>query len=191
VKPVATREINVLPGKKGSLQVANKGKGVLFARVIVTGLPAKGDTTSAANNLKISVVYKSMKGAVISPLRQEQGTSFLAEVTVTNPGLNGKYKQLALSQVFPSGWEIINSRNSDLALSKSSNETFDYQDVRDDRVFTFFDLDPGRSKTITVMLMATWPGRFYLPSTGCSAMYDNTINARVPGRWVEVVPVVK
>jgi uncharacterized protein YfaS (alpha-2-macroglobulin family) len=41
------------------------------------------------------------------------------------------------------------------------------------------------------MLMATYLGRFYLPSTGCEAMYDNTISARVPGRWVEVVPALK
>ncbi len=187
-KPVITRNVEVFPGKKGSLQVTNKGKGVLFARLITTGIPARGDTTAAASNLKISVVYKSVQGSVISPVLLAQGTSFMAEVTVSNPGMLGKYSQLALSQVFPSGWEIINARNSDLALSKSDASAYSYQDVRDDRVYTFFDLDPSRSKTITIMLMATWPGRFYLPPTVCSAMYDNTINARVPGRWVEVVP---
>ncbi|MCX6278710.1 MAG: MG2 domain-containing protein [Bacteroidetes bacterium] len=190
-KPVITRQVDVNPGKKGTIQVANKGKGILFARLILTGIPARGDSAASSNNLKISVVYKTMQGAVISPILMEQGTSFLAEVTVTNPGMFGKYKQLALSQVFPSGWEIINARSSDLALSKSDVSAFDYQDVRDDRVITFFDLDASQSKTITVALMAAWQGKFYLPPTGCSAMYDNTISARVPGRWVEVVPARK
>ena len=41
------------------------------------------------------------------------------------------------------------------------------------------------------MLMATYLGRFYRPATVCEAMYDNTITARVPGGWVEVIPTLK
>ena len=185
-KPMVTRKIDVKPGKKGVIQVANKGKNILFARLILTGIPATGDTTSAENNLRISVVYKSMKGEMIKFQSLEQGTSFLAEVIVSNPGIRGKYRQLALSQVFPSGWEIINARNSDLAQATTTASAFDYQDVRDDRVNTFFDLNPAQIKTFRVMLMATYPGRFYLPAMRCEAMYDNIISARVPGRWVEV-----
>jgi uncharacterized protein YfaS (alpha-2-macroglobulin family) len=186
-KSVITRSIDVTPGKKQQVLVTNTGKGMLFARIVTSGIPATGDTTAYANNLRISVIYKSMDGKIVSPIRLEQGTQFLAEVTLSNPGLQGKYFQLALSQVFPSGWEIINSRLSDLALSKSGEADVDHHDVRDDRVYTFFDLDPNRSRTITVMLMATWPGRYYQPPVSCSAMYDNTVTARVPGRWVEVV----
>ena len=103
-------------------------------------------------------------------------------------GLRGHYRQLALSQVFPSGWEIVNARNSDLAEATTAASAFDYQDVRDDRVNTFFDLGPSQAKTFRVMLMATYPGRFYQPATLCEAMYDHSISARVPGRWVEVTP---
>jgi uncharacterized protein YfaS (alpha-2-macroglobulin family) len=184
---VVKKKMDVIHGKKNPVQIVNKGKGMLFVRVVTRGIPATGEATDYSANLKISVLYKAMDGKIISPLRLEQGTQFLAEVTISNPGLQGKYSQLALSQVFPSGWEIINSRLSDVASSKSVSEEFDYQDVRDDRIFTFFSLDPNRSKKVTVMLMATWPGRFYQPSTGCSAMYDETITARVSGRWVEVV----
>jgi uncharacterized protein YfaS (alpha-2-macroglobulin family) len=72
-----------------------------------------------------------------------------------------------------------------------TSSVFTNQDVRDDRVNTFFDLEPGLSKTFRVMVMATYLGRFYLPSTICEAMYDNSISARVPGSWVEVVPAAK
>jgi len=58
-------------------------------------------------------------------------------------------------------------------------------------VNTFFDLVAGQTKTFRVMLMATYPGRFYLPATRCEAMYDNSISARVPGRWVEVTRAAK
>jgi uncharacterized protein YfaS (alpha-2-macroglobulin family) len=190
-KPVLTREIEVIPGKKGVVQVINKGKSMLYARLILTGIPVRGDTTVAANNLKISVVYKFMKGEPVRPDILRQGTSFIAEVTVTNPGLRGNYQQLALSQVFPSGWEILNSRSSETAQSNSAGSSFTYQDVRDDRVYTFFDLNAAQTKTFRVMLLAAYQGRFYLPTTSCEAMYDNTISARIPGRWVEVVPASK
>ncbi len=190
-KPVFSRKIDVIPGKKGIMQVTNQGKNILFARLILTGIPAQGDTTSSASNLRISMVFKTMTGQTLKPQVLPQGTSFVAEVSITNPGLQGIYRQLALSQVFPSGWEIINARNSDLAQSNTTASVFNYQDVRDDRVNTFFDLDPGQTSTFKVMVMATYLGRFYLPSTGCEAMYDNNISARVPGRWVTVVPASK
>ncbi len=185
------RKVEIKPGKKGILQVANKGKNILFGRLILTGIPATGDTTSASNSLKITVAYKSMKGDPIKPQSLEQGTSFMAEVMLTNPGQRGKYQQMALSQVFPSGWEVINARSSDLAQTTTAASVFDYQDVRDDRVCTFFELGPGQFKTFRVLLMAAYPGRFYLPAVRCEAMYDHTISARSPGRWVEVTPVTK
>jgi uncharacterized protein YfaS (alpha-2-macroglobulin family) len=188
---MVTRKIEVSPGKKGIMQVANQGKSIIFARLILTGIPAHGDSTYAASSLKISMAFKSPTGETINPRLLAQGTNFVAEVTITNPGLRGLYQQLALSQVFPSGWEVINARSSDLAQSNTTASEFTYQDVRDDRVNTFFDLEPGKSKTFRVMLMATYLGRFYLPATSCEAMYDNTISARVPGGWVEVVPATK
>ncbi len=190
-KPLVTAAIDVKPGKKGSVQVTAAGKGILYARLIITGIPAYGDTSRASNNLKIAVQYKSLKGQVINPRKLEQGTNFVAEVTVTNPGLRGEYRQLALNEVFPSGWEVINARSSDLAQAVTERSAFDNQDVRDDRVYTWFSLKPNQSKTFRVMLMATYQGRFYQPATACEAMYDNTIGARVPGGWVEVVPPVK
>jgi len=117
-----------------------------------------------------------------------QGMNFIAEVTVTNPGLRGTYHSMALTEIFPSGWEIINARMSEVAQTSTQVSPYTYQDVRDDRVNTYFDLDPNRSKTFRIMLNSTYLGRFYLPSVYCSAMYDNTINARIPGKWVVINP---
>jgi len=40
------------------------------------------------------------------PTKLEQGTDFIAEVTVINPGSLVKYDNMALTQIFPSGWEF-------------------------------------------------------------------------------------
>jgi len=190
-KPLYSREIPVIPGKKGVIQVTAKGKNIQFARLILSGIPAYGDTTRSASNLKITLTFKSMTGEVMNPAKLAQGTNFIAEVTVFNPGTRGAYQNLALNQVFPSGWEVINARSSDLAQSKAGSGEFSYQDVRDDRVNTFFNLESRQTKTFRVMLMATYQGRFYLPPTSCEAMYDHSISARVPGGWVEVIPASK
>jgi len=172
----------------GNTRVTNEGKNILYARVVLQGIPAQGDLTSAQNDLKMSVAYFTTDGKKVDPATLPQGINFITEVTVTNPGIRGTYRQMALTQIFPSGWEIINSRMSEVAQSGTQSSPYTYMDVRDDRVNTYFDLDPNRSKTFRIMLNSTYLGRFYLPAVYCSAMYDNTINARIPGKWVEINP---
>jgi uncharacterized protein YfaS (alpha-2-macroglobulin family) len=172
----------------GNIHFINEGKNVLYARLIMEGIPGQGDQTSAQNNLKMSVAYYSTTGKKVDPATLPQGINFIAEVTITNPGMRGSYHQMALTQIFPSGWEIINSRMSEVAQTNSQASPYTYQDVRDDRVNTYFDLDPNRSKIFRIMLNSTYLGKFYLPAVYCSAMYDNTINARIPGMWVQINP---
>lgn len=171
----------------GSVEVKNNGKGNLFAQVILNGIPLPGLESGASNDLKIAVRWMDLKEKPIDPKRLQQGTTFMVEVTVTNPGLRGNYEELALSQIFPSGWEIINARMSALAEAGETASQYDYQYIGDDRVNTFFSLNAGKSKRFRIMLNTTYLGRFYLPATSCEAMYDHTIYARSAGEWVEVV----
>jgi alpha-2-macroglobulin len=92
-----------------------------------------------------------------------------------------------LSQIFPSGWEIMNDRMS--ALPVTGTSAMDYQDIRDDRVFTYFDLWGGGDvqRMYKVQLNAAYAGRYYLPTVACEGMYDSRVRASVPGKWVEVI----
>ncbi|MGB1217914.1 MAG: hypothetical protein ACPG5P_08550, partial [Saprospiraceae bacterium] len=154
--------------------------------LITNGKPVRGDMTAAANDLKMEIVYKSSDGIEIDPTRIKQGTDFLAEVKITNPSTSGKrYDEMALSQVFPSGWEITNTRMDD--VSDTGGTLPEYQDFRDDRVYTYFDINSGTTHKYVIQLNAAYQGKFYLPTLSCEAMYDNTINAREPGAWVEVI----
>jgi len=155
----------------------------LFAKVIIEGVPLVGDKSAAAKDLKMEVHYKDMKGKEIQPDKLQQGMDFTAEVTITNPGTKGFLKEMALSQIFPSGWEIHNSRMDENGSTSASR----YQDIRDDRVYSYYEMPGNSSKKFVLQLNATYLGKFYLPTVYSEAMYDNTINARVPGRWVEVV----
>ncbi len=169
--------------QKASIVMKNKGQTTLFVKLIVEGTPLIGDQTATAKDLKMEIRYKDMKGKEIQPDKLVQGTDFVAEVTITNPGTKGYLREMALNQIFPSGWEIHNTRMDETATTNPAR----YQDIRDDRVYSYYDLNSNVSKTFTIQLNATYLGRFYLPTVYSEAMYDNLISARVPGRWVEVV----
>ncbi len=180
-------QIQVPAESAGKFSVKNTGQAMLFARLILRGQPVAGEETAAANNLNVSVLYKTLDGRSLDPTRIPQGTDFVAEVKVTHPGTRAMpYRELALSQIFPSGWEILNTRMDD-SQGFLASATPKYQDFRDDRVHTFFDLFQNQTQTYLIRLNAAYQGRFYLPATACEAMYDHTINARSSGRWVEVV----
>jgi len=173
--------------KSGDLKVVSASKGVLFARLISEGVPARGMEEDDAKNLSLTIGYTDAQGNPIEVDQLEQGTEFVAVVSIFNPGIRGIYKNLALNQIFPSGWEINNLR---LTGDESANITGDiptYQDVRDDRVYTYFDLGANQRKTFKVLLTASYAGGFYLPAVSCEAMYDNNVYARKKGKVVAVV----
>lgn len=173
--------------KAGAIKVMSGSKGAVFARLITEGVPARGQEEDDEKNLVLQVTYTNTEGDPIDPSRLEQGTEFMASVTVTNPGLRGTYKNLALNQIFPSGWEITNLRLNDDQNARKMGDVPAYQDVRDDRVYTYFDLNPNQRKTFKVLLTASFAGSFYLPAVSCEAMYDNNVFASKKGKVVEVV----
>jgi alpha-2-macroglobulin len=184
--PVSQIQIPVADMKKQNISVLNEGGGLLFSRVVMEGTPARGNEEDGQNNLSLNVRYTDSKGRAIDVTRLEQGTQFIAEVSVAHAGTRSSIENIALSQVFPSGWEINNLRlNDDNQFLKS--DTYDYQDIRDDRVYTYFSLPYNGSKRFKVMLTASYAGTYYLPAVNCEAMYDKSIYARKKGYLVEVV----
>ncbi|MCC6835776.1 MAG: hypothetical protein IT213_12365, partial [Cytophagales bacterium] len=173
--------------KPANLKVVSASKGVLFARVIQEGVPARGTEEDSEKNLTLNVAYSKTDGTPLDPVVLEQGTEFVATVTVFNPGMRGLYKNLALNQIFPSGWEINNLRLTGDDAAKITGDVPTYQDIRDDRVYTYFDISARQYKTFKVMLTASYAGSYYLPAVSCEAMYDNSIYARKKGKVVEVV----
>ncbi|TRX64003.1 alpha-2-macroglobulin [Carboxylicivirga sp. M1479] len=169
----------------GELRIDNLSDGLLYARVIMEGVPAESDQTVVASNLNVNVEYKTMNGSVIDVANMEQGTDFMAIVTVKNPGNFGQVNNLALTQIFPSGWEIRNTRMENIESAHELNQP-DYRDYRDDRVYSYFDLDRGKHKKFVVLLNASYTGRYYLPAISCEAMYNSSVSARILGQWVHV-----
>jgi alpha-2-macroglobulin len=181
---VAQRPLAVgADGTTGSISLINKSGGMVYARVIMKGTPAMGQEKASSEGVSVLVKYLAKSGAALDPADLAQGTDFTAQVTIETQSGRGPFRQMALAQIFPSGWEIRNARFEGV---KTEQSQFTYQDVRDDRVYTYFDLGRDESKTFRVEINAAYLGRYYLPMVCAEAMYDASISGVVPGKWVEV-----
>jgi uncharacterized protein YfaS (alpha-2-macroglobulin family) len=173
---------------KATIQLNNQGNNVLYVRIINEGQPVSGDglkVNNSANILAMSVNFITTTGSPLDISNITQGTDFVAKITIKNTGQRGTYTQMALSEIFPGGWEILNTRlyNSEGSFKSSPAE---YMDIRDDRVYYYFDIREKETLTYYVQLNAAYPGTFYWPGVYCEAMYDNSISSGVNGRWVKV-----
>jgi len=104
------------------------------------------------------------------------------EIQVTNLSRQ-TLNNLALTHIVPAGCQIANPR---LFSDEPGGGYFDYQDVRDDRILTYFSLKAGAKKTFTAMLNASYGGRFYQPGISVEAMYDAAFHANTTGQWMEI-----
>lgn len=179
-----SRDLPVPVGSKDiPVKITNNGSGNLYAVASVTGIPAASEEKAVSNKLKMTVTYFDDKGAEIKVDTLSRGRNLVARVVVTNLDKRA-VNNLALNHKLPSGLEIQNDRLYSASVKYPAG--VDYQDIRDDRVYSFFDLGAGKSVTIDVKLVATYPGHFYLPAVSCAAMYDETVSALVPGHWIDV-----
>ena len=183
-KAVFEKEIATTP-KSGMIAVKNQGKGALSVDLI-TRTQLLNDTLPAiSDNLRMDIRYANLNGTPISVNDIIQGTDFMAITSISNISGTSDYTNLALTHIIPSGWEIYNERmvapETESGAADGSGKSvskYNYLDIRDDRVLTYFNLRRGETKVFTVRLQATYAGNFILPTVQCEAMYDVNVQAR-------------
>ena len=183
-KAVFEKEIATTP-KSGMIAVKNQGKGALSVDLI-TRTQLLNDTLPAiSDNLRMDIRYANLNGTPISVNDIIQGTDFMAITSISNISGTSDYTNLALTHIIPSGWEIYNERmvapETESGAADGSGKSvskYNYLDIRDDRVLTYFNLRRGETKVFTVRLQATYAGNFILPAVQCEAMYDVNVQAR-------------
>lgn len=182
-KTLASRTISVTNGVN-SIELKNNKSNTIYARVLNKGILPVGQEKTAQRNLTATVSYKTKNGKLLATSKVSQGTDFIAEVTISN-NKNERVKDVALSVIFPSGWEIVNTRFTDFGAF--DNNSVDHEDIRDDRSNFYFDLKPRETKTVRVLLNASYLGSYYLSGVQCEAMYDDDYFVRTKGQWIEVI----
>ncbi|MDA6072179.1 MG2 domain-containing protein [Flavobacterium sp. AC] len=182
-KTIADRSLVVQTGSN-SITLKNNKNNTIYVRVLNTGILPIGQENVVQSDVAAAIVFKNRKGSVINVSKINQGTEFIAEVTVKNQR-NESIENVALTQILPSGFEIVNTRFTD--YGDATNNIADYIDIRDDRTNFYFGMKSRETKVFRILLNASYLGNYYLPGLQCEAMYDNTFLARTKGFWVEVV----
>lgn len=184
-KAVFEKEISTSP-KSGTVAVKNQGKGALSVDLITRTQLLNDTLLAISDNLRMDIRYASMDGKPMSVNDIRQGTDFTAIASISNTSGTTDYTNLALTHIIPSGWEVYNERMTvpeaepQETTDSSGNVSgqYTYQDIRDDRVLTYFNLRRGETKIFTIRLQATYAGNFILPAVQCEAMYDVNVQAR-------------
>ena len=182
-KSIADRKLVVKNGSN-SITIKNNKDNTIYVRVLNSGILPVGEEKVMQNNLSGNITFKTRNGNTISLNKVTQGTEIVAQVTIRNQS-NDNLENVALSQIIPSGFEIMNSRYTD--FGEFAQNKADYIDIRDDRTQFYFGLRANESRTFTVLLNATYLGDYYFPGIQCEAMYDNNYIVRTKGEWVKIV----
>ena len=187
-KPIFTLAIDPKIDGTISPSINNLTDGPLFVKAIMRGQDPPQDilnTEPVNKHITLSVQYEDLNGKIIDPQKIERGTDFIAHVVVRNQNSRGaNIENLALTQIVPSGWEIQSGGLSNVS-DVIKEDSYDFRDVRDDRIDTFFKL--GKRKDFKILLTASYDGTYFLPPVKVEAMYDQEIQARTKASKVEVV----
>ncbi len=165
-----------------------------FATMEWEGLPARPEVDAVSRNVALQTRYYDEDGRSLNPRRITQGEQFWLRLTVSRSSdLRQTMEEMALTQVLPSGWEIVNTRLIGTGrpnwMSRYNLGNEEYVDFRDDRANWFFDLPRyAGSYDFVVKLQAVTVGSFALPPTTVEAMYRREeYRAVVPGFDVVVL----
>ncbi len=182
-KALALRDLELKDGSN-TLLIKNNKNNTIYVRVHRSGIPPLGTEVAESRGLSVTTRYLNLEGKPMDIISLDQGTDFAIEITVNN--LKNEYvNEIALTQMLPSGWEIVNTRYTEIGTSNIGKA--EHIDIRDDRINYYFDLSSKKKATFRMLINASYEGKFYLPPTLAEAMYDNDFYARTKGQWVDVV----
>lgn len=179
---VAQRDLSFRMGEN-SVSITNHRENTVYVTLSQKGKLPLGEELVESSKLRVSTRFTDETGKPLDVSALRQGTGILALVSVSNT-TGSEISNIALTQIFPSGWEIVNTSFTELEGGAVGEARF--IDIRDDRVHFFFDLKKRESRTFAVKLNASFLGTYYLPGAQAEAMYDHSYFARNKGGWVRI-----
>ncbi|MGN0729146.1 alpha-2-macroglobulin family protein [Treponema sp.] len=172
------RELDFYEGNTQLLSITNKGSKDIFAVLTVSGNSKAGNETARNDGIRLKIKYTDESGKKINPASTKTGDSILMNISVDSD-MEKEIKNMALAVPIPTCWEISNDRIS--LGTEMGKDDFTYQDIRDNLVCTYFDLEPGQTKKFSILATVVFEGEYFIPAVSAEAMYDNSIGAIVPG----------
>lgn len=167
--------------ENGTIVLQNQGKHNLYFSVDTKGIPYKEKQKEWNKSLALEIQYLTIDNQPIQPQSLKQGTEFKMRVYVKNESAEDIH-EIALSNQFPAGWELRNERMT----GYFQTGTMDYQDIRDNAVYTYFDLRGKAQNYYDFYFVAAYAGTYYLPGQYVEAMYDSKKSSYRNGESIRV-----
>jgi len=179
-------EASDLFGKE--IEIKSNSDAPLFVYLYESGIPMEDIVKTEKKGLSLTRSFFDEDGNTISVDSQDQGKSFWIVYHVESD-TRENIEEIALSSMFPAGWEIINPRMSEEDLPtwirQLNPSTAEYMDIRDDRVNWFFDLY-GNSRKFVIEVNPTFKGDYVMPPVNLEAMYSPDYYSRIKSGKVVV-----
>jgi len=175
--PAAERVLGIVPGASSPFSVANRSASPVYVTITVRGTPEEGSEPAISDGLALEIAHLGADGQPIDPAALRLGQDMEVRVTVRNTS-DHAVEEVALIVPFPASLEIINTRLAGIVATQAG---YRFQDIRDDRVMTYFDLSRAQSRTFSFRVTKAYDGAFFRPAIHAYAMYDESIRALIPG----------
>lgn len=168
------------------MTVQNTSDGPAYVRMtVVSQAEPSASIPARATGIALNVRYIGADGSAISPTSIRQGTEFTAVIRVSNPNISEGIHNMALTEMIPSGWEIINERMTGEDIPSAGK--YDYLDIRDDRNVFYFSIAAGSYKEIPREIAQPHTrANSYCLQWACEAMYDSRVFACTASGVAEV-----
>ena len=163
--------------------------GTVFVELHTEGVPAQDRITDGNSGLSLQRLYYDLDGLPMGLDQIRQAQAFWVVFRVKNEDTR-RLENLALTSLFPAGFEIVNERLSEDDgpdwVRNLRRKASDYTDIRDDRVNWFFGLYAGEVADFAVKVHPSYAGSFRWPGLVLESMYSPNYYARLSGSMVEV-----
>jgi len=166
--------------KTQEIEIKNTGKTTLFGTLSATGKAIAGAEKPKSDGLSLDVTY-TKDGDEVSATDLKIGDTFTITVSIENDTVS-EVQNVALTLPIPTCWEINNDR---IGLDEDYNSNYDYQDIRDTAIYTYFSLSGRKEKTFQFSATVAYDGSYAVPAISAEAMYDNSYSALKPGVYVQ------
>lgn len=158
-------------GETGLLEVKGEGSGDLYYFVETSGIPKK-PVKEEDNNIRARKRFLDRNGKEVNLNDIKQGAMIYVEIAVnTTNSLN--VENVGIQDLLPACFEIENPRLNDNQRFNwmKSSYSYDYQDIRDDRI-TFFTTVTPNVKYFYYVVRAVSTGTYVMGPLSATAMYD-------------------
>ena len=171
------------------ISIATESADPLFVTLFEEGIPVEDRVETGANGMELTRNFYDDRGRSMTLDDVRQGAAFWVRYRVRST-TSERLRELALSSLFPSGWEIINPRVEGVEppewVRTYGGTPATYTDIRDDRVNWFFDLSHKGEANFLIKISPTFKGTYRLPPVVVEPMYSPEYYARIAGDDVSV-----